>query len=34
MICFYFTGLASEEELLAHLAKLKQQDEAKAKNIL
>jgi hypothetical protein len=31
MICFYFTGLASEEELLAHLAKLKQQDEAKAK---
>jgi hypothetical protein len=26
MICFYFTGLASEEELLAHLAKLKAHD--------
>jgi hypothetical protein len=25
MICFYFTGLASEEELLAHIAKLKNQ---------
>jgi len=25
MICFYFTGLASEEELLAHIAKLKPQ---------
>ncbi len=22
MICFYFTGLADEEELLAHIAKL------------
>jgi len=22
MICYYFTGLASEEELLAHIAKL------------
>ena len=22
MICFYFTGLASEEELLAHIEKL------------
>ena len=22
MICFYFTGLANEEELLAHIAKL------------
>jgi hypothetical protein len=31
MICFYFCGLASEEELLAHLAKLKRQDEAAAK---
>jgi hypothetical protein len=26
MICFYFTGLADEEELLAHLAKLKPHD--------
>jgi IS4 transposase len=26
MICFYFSGLASEEELLAHLAKLKAHD--------
>jgi hypothetical protein len=25
MICFYFTGLATEEELLAHIAKLKSQ---------
>ena len=25
MICFYFTGLASEEELLAHIAKLQSQ---------
>ena len=31
MICFYFCGLASEEELLAHLAKLKRQDEAASK---
>lgn len=31
MICYYFTGLASEDELLAHLAKLQQDDEAKAK---
>ena len=31
MICFYFCGLASEAELLAHLAKLKRQDEAKSK---
>lgn len=28
MICFYFCGLASEAELLAHLAKLKAHDEA------
>jgi Transposase DDE domain len=27
MICFYFTGLASEDELLAHVEKLKKQDE-------
>ena len=27
MICFYFTGLASEEELLAHIEKLKSQDK-------
>jgi hypothetical protein len=26
MICYYFTGLAEEDELLAHLAKLKEQD--------
>ena len=25
MICFYFTGLADEQELLAHIAKLKTQ---------
>lgn len=31
MICWYFTGMASEEELLAHLAKLKAHDEAKQK---
>ena len=28
MICFYFCGMASEQELLAHIAKLKAQDEA------
>jgi hypothetical protein len=27
MICYYFMGLADEEELLAHIAKLKKQDE-------
>ena len=32
MICFYFCGLASEDELLAHLAKLKRHDEAASKN--
>jgi len=26
MVCYYFTGLADEEELLAHLAKLKSHD--------
>ncbi len=31
MISYYFTGLATEAELLAHLAKLKAQDEAKSK---
>src|SRR5580704_3179077 len=31
MICYYFTGMASEEELLAHLAKLKAHDEAAKK---
>jgi len=25
MICFYFTGLADEEELLAHIQKLQAQ---------
>jgi Transposase DDE domain len=29
MICFYLAGMASEEELLAHLAKLARQDELK-----
>jgi hypothetical protein len=31
MICFYFCGMASEDELLAHLAKLKARDEATLK---
>lgn len=31
MISYYFCGLASEEELLAHVAKLAAQDEVKAK---
>ncbi len=26
MICFYFIGLASEDELMAHIQKLKSQD--------
>jgi hypothetical protein len=34
MICYYFSGLASEEELLAHLAKLQAQDEAAAQKKL
>lgn len=32
MICHYFTGLASEGELLAHLAKLQAHDAAAKKN--
>lgn len=32
MISYYFMGLASQEELIAHLEKLKRQDEAKSKN--
>ncbi len=28
MVCYYFVGLASEDELLAHLAKLKAADAA------
>jgi hypothetical protein len=32
MICFYFTGLASEDDLLAHLAKLKAHDATPQKN--
>lgn len=32
MICFYFCGMASEEELLAHIAKLHAQDQAPQKN--
>jgi hypothetical protein len=31
MICYYFTGLASEDELLAHLAKLAAHDAASQK---
>lgn len=31
MICFYFLGVASEEELLDHITKLKRQDEAPSK---
>jgi hypothetical protein len=31
MICFYFCGMASEEELLAHIAKLDAQDQAQQK---
>lgn len=33
ILSYYFTGLASEEELLAHLGKLKRQDEAKIEPI-
>jgi hypothetical protein len=33
MICFYFCGLASEAELLAHIDKLKRLDEAKSHKI-
>jgi hypothetical protein len=32
MICYYFTGLASDGELLAHLAKLEAHDAAAQKN--
>jgi hypothetical protein len=32
MICYYLTGLADEEELIAHLAKLKRRDEASSKS--
>ena len=32
MICFYFCGMASEEELWAHIAKLHAQDQAKQKD--
>jgi hypothetical protein len=31
MICFHLAGMASQEELLEHLAKLKKQDEAASK---
>ncbi|MCE9555434.1 MAG: transposase [Planctomycetes bacterium] len=31
MICFYFSGLASAEELLAHIAKLKSRDDVAQK---
>lgn len=30
MVCYYFCGMASEDELMAHLAKLKLRDEEKA----
>jgi hypothetical protein len=26
MLCWYFTGMADEEELLAHIARLQKQD--------
>ncbi len=29
MICFYFCGMADEDDLLAHIAKLKKQDQEK-----
>lgn len=32
MVCYYFCGLASEEELLVHLAKLKRKDEIAKKS--
>jgi hypothetical protein len=32
MICWYFCGMASEEELLAHIAKLKAHDEIQKKS--
>lgn len=32
MICHYFSGLASADELAAHIAKLKAQDEAAQKS--
>ena len=32
MICFYLCGMAEEDELLAHLQKLKGHDEATSKN--
>jgi hypothetical protein len=32
MVCYYFCGLAGEDELLAHLAKLKRRDEAAKKS--
>jgi hypothetical protein len=31
MICFYFVGVASEDELLEYVTKLKRQDEASSK---
>jgi hypothetical protein len=31
MICFYFCGMASQDELMAHIAKLKEQDEQAAR---
>ncbi len=33
MLCYYFSGLANEAELLAHLEKLKAKDEAQATKI-
>lgn len=32
MVCYYFCGLASQEELLAHLTKLQRQDEEAQRN--
>jgi len=30
MICYYFSGLATEDELLSHIAKLQQQPAPKS----
>ncbi len=33
MLCYYFSGLASEQELLEHLAKLKRKEDEQAAKI-
>ena len=32
MVCYYFLGLATEAELLAHIEKLKRPDAAKSRS--